>query len=76
MARPATTMLIAILSWHRPLDESSGEMERHRVNPAGNRQLNWAIYIAAIVQICHGTGRDYYRRKAPPARTGVRRCAV
>jgi transposase len=47
-----------------PLDASSGDVERHRVNPAGNRRLNWAIHIAAIVQIRHDCpGRAYYQRK-------------
>ena len=36
-----------------PLDVLSGDVERHRVNPAWNRRLNWAIHIAAIVQIRH-----------------------
>ena len=37
---------------------------RHRLNPNGNRQLNHAIHIAALGQICHDTpGRAYYLAK-------------
>jgi transposase len=38
--------------------------DRQRLNPRGNRQLNWAIHIVAISQISHpGPGRDFYERK-------------
>jgi transposase len=47
-----------------PTEASSSVKNRHRLNPRGNRQLNWAIHIAAISQISHpGPGRDYYERK-------------
>lgn len=47
-----------------PIDASSGTHIRHRLNPAGNRQLNHALYVAALGQISHNTaGRDYYLRK-------------
>ena len=37
---------------------------RHRLNPRGNRQLNWAIHVIAICQLRNpGPGRDYYDRK-------------
>ena len=53
-----------------PLDASSGEVERHRVNPAGNRTLNWAIHIAAVVQVRNQTpGRAYYERKLAAGKT-------
>ena len=53
-----------------PLDASSGEVERHRVNPAGNRKLNWAIHIAAVVQVRNQTpGRVYYERKLAAGKT-------
>ena len=53
-----------------PLDASSGDVERHRVNPAGNRKLNWAIHIAAVVQMRNRTpGRDYYQRKLAAGKT-------
>ena len=33
-----------------PLDVSSGRQQRHRLNRAGNRQLNRALHTIAIVQ--------------------------
>ena len=48
-----------------PVAASSGDHHRHRLNRSGNRQLNHALYIAAITQIRNDTpGRDYYRSKA------------
>jgi transposase len=47
-----------------PIEASSGEVVRHRLSRAGNRKLNHALYLAAIVQIRHPTaGQAYYRRK-------------
>ncbi len=47
-----------------PLAASSGKIERHRLNPNGQRQLNHALYVAALGQISHDTpGRVYYLRK-------------
>jgi transposase len=47
-----------------PIEASSGPKVRHRLNPRGNRQLNHALHIAAIVQLRHdGPGRAYYQRK-------------
>src|SRR3954451_4145732 len=47
-----------------PLDASSGDTVRHRLNRGGNRRLNYALHIAALVQIRFpGPGRDYYLRK-------------
>jgi len=47
-----------------PLEASSGGKVRHRLNQRGNRQLNFAIHIAAVVQIrTGGEGRVFYDRK-------------
>jgi transposase len=47
-----------------PIEASSGPNARHRLNPRGNRQLNHALYTAALTQIAHDTpGRVYYERK-------------
>jgi transposase len=55
-------------SWNgtAPLDASSGNQQRHRLSRAGNRRINRALHIMAIVQLRHHTqGRAYYdRRKA------------
>lgn len=47
-----------------PISASSGDHQRHRLNRAGNRTLNHALHIAAVVQIRQDTpGRAYYLRK-------------
>jgi transposase len=47
-----------------PIDASSGEVKRHRLNPRGNRQLNHALHVAAVTQVGHDTaGRAFYLRK-------------
>jgi transposase len=47
-----------------PLAASSGQVVRHRLSRAGDRKLNHALHLMAIVQIRHPTaGQAYYRRK-------------
>jgi len=47
-----------------PIEASSGENRRHRLNQRGNRQLNYAIHIAAITQLRQPCpGREYFDRK-------------
>ena len=47
-----------------PIEASSGSRVRHRLNPRGNRQMNWAIQVVAISQLRHDTsGREFYDRK-------------
>jgi transposase len=47
-----------------PLEASSGQVVRHRLSRAGDRKLNHALYMMAIVQVRHPTaGQAYYRRK-------------
>ena len=60
-----------------PIEASSGEVVRHRLSRAGNRQMNHMIYIAAVTQIRLDTpGRAYYRRKiaAGKSRREAMRC--
>jgi transposase len=53
-----------------PIDASSGPKVRHRLNPRGNRQLNWAIHVVAISQLRHDTvGRAFYDRKIEEGKT-------
>jgi transposase len=53
-----------------PIEASSGDRVRHRLNPRGNRQLNWAIQVIAISQLRHDTiGRRYYDRKIEEGKT-------
>jgi hypothetical protein len=46
-----------------PIEASSANRERHRLNARGNRQLNHAIHMIAVTQVAHDTpGRAYYLR--------------
>jgi transposase len=59
-------------SWNgtAPLDASSGDQERHRLSRAGNRRINRALHIMAVVQLRHDTeGRAYYRRRVAAGKT-------
>jgi transposase len=47
-----------------PLEASSGQVIRHRLSRAGDRRLNHALYMMAMVQVCWpSAGQAYYRRK-------------
>jgi transposase len=47
-----------------PIEASSGPRQRHRLNTRGNRQLNMALHIIAMVQAHRpGLGGTYYQRK-------------
>jgi transposase len=62
--RFATKAQFASYTGTAPIEASSGEVVRHRLSRAGNRQLNHALHLMAICQISHDTaGRSYYQRK-------------
>jgi len=47
-----------------PLEASSGDQRCHRLSRAGNRRINRALHIAAVVQLRRDTpGLAYYRRR-------------
>jgi transposase len=47
-----------------PIEASSGQVKRHRLNPRGNRQLNHALHMTAVTQVRYETaGRGYYLAK-------------
>lgn len=54
-----------------PIEASSGNRKRHRLNHKGNRQLNWAIHMIAVTQLRNpGTeGRIYFDRKVAEGKT-------
>lgn len=53
-----------------PVDVSSGDHNRHRLNRGGNRRLNHVLHVAAVVQSrLPGPGQDYYRRKRADGKT-------
>jgi transposase len=47
-----------------PIEVSSGQVVRHRLSRAGDRQLNFCLHVRALAQVRHDTpGRAYYLRK-------------
>ena len=53
-----------------PIEASSGDRRRHRLNPRGNRKLNHALHIAAVTQLRYPSeGRDYYQKKLAEGKT-------
>lgn len=53
-----------------PLDASSGEQIRHRLNTGGNRQLNSVLHTIAVCQSRDpGPGKVYYQRKLSESKT-------
>jgi transposase len=54
-----------------PIDASSGQKKRHRLNPRGNRMLNHALHVIAICQLRypHTQGRGFYERKLEEGKT-------
>jgi transposase len=47
-----------------PIEVSSGDVTRHRLSRAGDRQLNHALHLIALSQVrCYPPARDYYQRK-------------
>ena len=61
-------------SWNgtAPLDASAGDQNRHRLSRTGNRRINRAPDIMAVVQLRNDTeGRRYYRRKLAAGKTSM-----
>jgi transposase len=53
-----------------PVEASSGDVRRHRLNRGGNRQLNTALHLIAVCQIRDPSpGQTYYQRKLIEAKT-------
>ena len=70
IGRFATRGHFATYNATAPIEASSGDRPRHRLNPRGNRKLNHAIHIAAISQLrYHTEGRTYYDRKIAEGKT-------
>lgn len=70
VSRFATRSRFASWNGTAPLDASSGDQQRHRLSRAGNRRINRALHIMAIVQIRHDTpGRAYFRRRVAAGKT-------
>lgn len=53
-----------------PIDASSGDNVRHRLSRGGNRQINMALHMMAVVQLRRDTeGRRYFDRKVASGKT-------
>ena len=64
MRRFPTKQHFAAHTGTAPLEASSGQVIRHRLSRAGDRKLNHALSLMAIVQIRHPTaGQAYDRHK-------------
>ena len=67
----------AALAGVSPVQASSGQIKRHRLNRGGDRQLNWALHVVALQRIRHHpeTGA-YYQRLLTTDKTTreARRC--
>lgn len=62
--RFATDSKLAMHAGVGPLEASSGNRQRHRLNRKGNRQLNAALHRIAVTQIrCHEPARAFMERK-------------
>ncbi len=58
-----------------PIEVSSGDVVRHQLSRAGDRQLNSCLHVMAITQIRRDTpGRDYYLRKRAARKATKKRC--
>jgi transposase len=61
IARFRTRAQFASYNATAPIEASSANRERHRLNQRGNRHLNHAIHMIAVTQVAHDTpGRAYY----------------
>jgi transposase len=53
-----------------PIEVSSGDVQRHRLSRAGDRQLNYALHVMAMAMAKRpAPGRDYYQRKRAAGKT-------
>jgi transposase len=61
-SRPSTTF--AAHTGTAPREASRGQVVRHRLSRAGDRKLNHALYLVAMVQVRRpSAGQAYYQRK-------------
>ena len=68
---------LARLSGCAPIPVSSGRADRHRLDPGGNRRLNRAIHMLAIIQISHDPRTAvYFAKQRPTGRPNGKRFAA
>jgi transposase len=76
-SRMTSEASFAALAGTSPVDASSGQQQRHRLNRGGDRQLNWALHVIALARIHHHPETAaYYKRLLARGRTAreARRC--
>ena len=61
--RFTTDAQLARLAGCAPIPASSGRSDRHRLDPGGNRRLNSAFYMLAIIRIAHDPRTAVYLQK-------------
>ena len=60
----------AALAGAAPLEASSGQRVRHRLNRGGDRDLNRALHTVAITRLrCHPETRDYQAKRIAEGKT-------
>jgi transposase len=60
-----------------PIQASSGDVVRHCLSRAGDRQLSYCLHTIAIIQIRHqGPGQDYYLCKRATGKSHKEACGV
>jgi len=67
----------AALAGVSPLEASSGQRARHRLNRTGDRALNRALHTVALTRLrCHPETRQYAARRSAEGKTGrdIKRC--
>ena len=76
-ARMASEASFAALAGTSPVDASSGQQQRHRLNRGGDRQLNRALHVIALTRVrYHGETAAYHQRLLASGKTTreARRC--
>jgi transposase len=68
--RMANEASFAALAGTTPVDASSGNQQRHRLNRGGDRQLNWALHVIALQRTHHHPETAaYYQRLLAAGKT-------
>jgi transposase len=70
VARFKTDAKLARAAGVAPIPASSGNTNRHRLDPGGNRQINAALHRIAVTRArCHPETQDYLARKKSEGKT-------
>jgi transposase len=53
-----------------PVERGSGQSSRMQINPGGNRRLNWALHIVALVRLrVDGRSKQFVERRISEGKT-------